>query len=311
MLSSDVFGYVAYGRLFGLHGLDAYVTGREALARLGDPAEAFIVWDTPLPYGPLWVLVAGAIAWLGQWQGLWLEVLLHKWVAGGSLIVGAVVGSKLATRDRAGAVVIAIALNPLLLIESAGSGHNDVTMAALLLCAAWLGACGRHTGAAVALGLAISVKPVIIAAVPLVLIARWYDGVPAVHLLGLLLATLAPPACLAMSVTNVGSFAAAVIARATAGPERQIPLVAAALSVALLVGVYEIRQSRARPRDWLLAWVPLATVLAVLVMQVRFPWYMIWALMPGLTRLDRRGVPWLAMCSTLAFALMWQYVSTP
>ena len=53
MLSGDALAYVAYGRLPGLHGLNPYLDGRQALAALGDPSARFLVWDTPLPYGPV------------------------------------------------------------------------------------------------------------------------------------------------------------------------------------------------------------------------------------------------------------------
>jgi alpha-1,6-mannosyltransferase len=307
MLSRDVFGYVAYGRVFGVHGLDPYVDGREALARLGDPASAFIVWDTPLPYGPLWVLVAGAIARAGQAQGLCFEILAHKLLAATALVAGAAAGSQLAGGARAGAVVLAICLNPLLLLESAGAGHNDAAMAALLLVAARLGVRNRHAASALSLGLAISIKPVVLAAVPLVLCARWRDGASFRQLAGLALAACGTPLLLAALVGDPHAFARAVFLRAAHGDARPVWLIAASLAAAAVVGWHLIRDSGMRPHDWLIAWVPLATILAVVVVQIRFPWYLTWALMPALTALDRRGVPWLAMCATFAFALMWQY----
>src|SRR5688572_7582048 len=56
VLSRDVFGYVAYHRVPFRYGLNPYIHGRSTLEQVGDPSAAFIVWDTPLPYGPLWPL---------------------------------------------------------------------------------------------------------------------------------------------------------------------------------------------------------------------------------------------------------------
>jgi len=82
MLSRDVLGYVAYGRIAGLYLVNPYLHGRQLLEDVGDPAAAFLVWDTPLPYGPFWVLLAGVLAKLGEGAiGLWLEVFLRKALA--------------------------------------------------------------------------------------------------------------------------------------------------------------------------------------------------------------------------------------
>ncbi len=173
MLSGDALAYVAYGRIPGLHGLNPYLEGGQALAARGDPSARFLVWDTPLPYGPLWALVAAAVAKLGL--GLHAELLVHKAWAGLSLLGAAAAAGRLAAFRGAPLgswAPLVIALNPLLLVEGPGSGHNDIVMVALLLWAAVKSARHHAVGAAIVVGLAVAIKPVALLAVPLVVAAH-------------------------------------------------------------------------------------------------------------------------------------------
>jgi hypothetical protein len=309
MLSGDVFGYVAYGRVSGLYGLDPYVSGREALTQAGDPAAAFVVWSTPFPYGPLWAMVAGTIAWLGQSAGLWLEVFLHKALAALALVTGALLGARIAAPARRGAVALAIALNPLLLVESAGSGHNDALMMAFVMWAAVLGSRSSHMTAAFALGLAVSVKPVALAALPIMLAARWFDGARWTALAAMILVALAPPLTLLALVGDIRTFAVAVILRVTTGQTQPAWLVTSVMGVILVVAIALLARppETSGPRDWLLPWSVLAVPLAIIAAPVPFPWYITWALMPVLTKFDRTGMPYLAGAITAAIVQTWQY----
>ena len=72
LLSSDVFSYVAYGRLGALHGLDPYA--HPPLAAHGDPVLIYVAhaWrDALSAYGPLFTLLTYVLAPLGIAAAVW------------------------------------------------------------------------------------------------------------------------------------------------------------------------------------------------------------------------------------------------
>ena len=108
-----------------------------------------------------------------------VTVLGESWVAGrlavaaaDVLVVGLLaVGLARLGRRRAGLVAAAAyALHPALARDSGLTGANDVLLAAALLGVALLLAGGRGPAAGVVLGLAVSVKPVAVVALPVVLL---------------------------------------------------------------------------------------------------------------------------------------------
>jgi len=315
MLSRDVLGYVAYGRLPGLHGLNPYLHGRQALADTGDPTSIFLVWDTPLPYGPLWVLLAAALAKLGSVGGVILELSAHKAVAGVALIGAAIAGGRLAALRHPASerlAVLAIGLNPLLLIEGPGMGHNDVVMTALLLWAALLSARHQASVAALVVGLAVAVKPIAVAAVPFLLAEHWRTSSRSSRALeGVALLALSLMPTLAISVIFGGPavLVRALVARATAKPTHTLVTIGTWLAIAVLLASWRLCQDTDRrvAAAWLTAWVPIALVIGLVGMPITFPWYMTWSLLPALTMTDRRDVPYVVVATTVAVLLMWRY----
>src|SRR5215831_4444914 len=72
----DIFGYIAHGRVLALYQANPFIARPNDFA--GDPIVRFLAFpDEPSQYGPLWVLLGGAIASLGQ-ANLLTEVLLYK-----------------------------------------------------------------------------------------------------------------------------------------------------------------------------------------------------------------------------------------
>ncbi len=96
VLSRDVYAYVAYGRLPYLYGLNPYLNDRAALKMAGDTSAEYLIWSSPLPYGPLWTLLATALAAVGQSASAYGEVVAHKLVAAVSLIAAAGGAARLA-----------------------------------------------------------------------------------------------------------------------------------------------------------------------------------------------------------------------
>jgi hypothetical protein len=159
MLSTDVYSYVMYGRIFGLYHGDPYV--KLPYRSIDDPFLP-LAYDLPWPswYGPLWTLISAGLALLGG-ERIGLTVLLFRAVAvAAALAAGALIWDCLrrAAPDRAAQGLVLFLWNPLLVLETGMSAHNDAVMAALLLLGIWLLLRGRRVVAVVALTLSVLVK---------------------------------------------------------------------------------------------------------------------------------------------------------
>ena len=176
-LSTDVFAYVGYGRLAVVHGLNPHLHTQAELIRLGDPSAPFLHWPIASPYGPLWTLLSMAVVWICSLgadtgsitSGVLIPVIALKVVAGAALLAAAAWARQIVARTEprwADAVFFLVALNPLLLVEGPGNGHNDLVMMALLL-AGWAAhARGRPRRGAVLVGLAAAIKLIPLLMVP-------------------------------------------------------------------------------------------------------------------------------------------------
>jgi hypothetical protein len=137
LMSTDVFSYVAYGRIGALYGANPYFHGPNAIAL--DSAYPFIAtrWAaTPTVYGPLFTALSYVLAPLS----LAWNVLAYKAIAAiSSLVIVLVVwmAARLRDLDPVRAVVI-VGLNPVVLVYGVGGGHNDLLMLAILLVGVYL-----------------------------------------------------------------------------------------------------------------------------------------------------------------------------
>jgi hypothetical protein len=124
--STDVFGYIALGRIAGLYGSNPYV---HTYSEFADFYYAYVEWDITMPYGPVLLPVFMLGGWIAQHSVLaavfalkviWLVVhgvncrlvylLLNGW-------------------NRAPAFgLFLFGLNPLVLLEQMANGHNDGVM---------------------------------------------------------------------------------------------------------------------------------------------------------------------------------------
>jgi alpha-1,6-mannosyltransferase len=134
LFSRDVFSYAAQGEMMSRH-INPYHYGP---GTLGSPSYVLGVdqlwFNTPAPYGPLFLMLAGWSASLSLHHALVTVVLLRlQSVAGVALIAYCI--PKLARsfgRDPGPAFVLAV-LNPLTLLALIGGAHNDAIMVGLLL----------------------------------------------------------------------------------------------------------------------------------------------------------------------------------
>lgn len=313
VLSHDVLGYVAFGRVAGLYGANPYVNGREVLVAAGDEAAAFLVWDTPLPYGPLWVIVAASVAKTCAGGGLLLEALVHKGLSAVALVGGAIAGARLAAHwggTSVAPVAVAIALNPLLLIEGPGAGHNDLMMTSLLVWGAVCSTKRQRDRAALAVGLAVAIKPIALAAVPLLIADHWRCEPGArrvascIRALGL--ATL-PTAVLSMFFGGPLVLLMALTERLDGGTASAPRLASGVAAILVALRLLSPLPPQPLPGRWVIAWVPLALAFGLVVMPLPFPWYTTWAILPALVCLNKDGLALVVVSTTLGFLLMWQY----
>ncbi|HEY3061647.1 MAG TPA: hypothetical protein VGL99_21970 [Chloroflexota bacterium] len=140
VFSTDVYSYLIYGQMAGVHGLNPYVVPPDALP--GNPLLTWIYDDwrsLATPYGPLWTLLSAALAPLLYPLDVSDQVLIHKVLMNLVHLVNLVLLTVLLKRGLPhvrGGRLTAFALfawNPLLLLEIAGNGHNDALMLTLLL----------------------------------------------------------------------------------------------------------------------------------------------------------------------------------
>ena len=155
LLSPDVFGYVGYARLDGLHGGNPYVVPPAALG--SDPVLPFLKYpDTTSPYGPLFLLGSLGLAPLGVAAAVWTLKALTAVAAAGCLALVWSCARQLG-RDPLPAVLL-VGLNPIWLVEGVGGAHNDVFMTLAVLAAVRLALAAREASAAAAVVAAAAIK---------------------------------------------------------------------------------------------------------------------------------------------------------
>lgn len=131
VLSSDIYHYILFGRMVADYGLNPYVVPGTAIR--SDPFWHLAFWhDVTTHYGPVWTIVsAGLVMVTGQ--SVVGTVLAFKSCTAlmSSVSCGLVyyLTRELSGSERAAfRALVLYAWNPLILIESAGSGHNEVVM---------------------------------------------------------------------------------------------------------------------------------------------------------------------------------------
>jgi len=341
LLSTDVYANVSHGRLFVLYGRNPYVFGPEALAHGNDPVARYLTWDAPTIYGPLWTWIEIGIAALLRHGGVWTQVIAMKLVEAGALVAAALAGRRLTARlmpGRENVTLVAIGLNPMLLLEGPGSGHNDLACLAFLLIGAALFADKKYFVAALCLGLSVGIKPVTLALLPWALLEYWRveqgrsrrQKLPALLIAPLLVLLplavfFAPlwdgPATLASAQlrTNYGQ-GTAYLAQAAAlhswfaghgvGPglaSLLTSLVQNRLLVLLYAALTVWLWKMPRTGGWLLAWAVFSLGVMFLFLKPAFPWYITWFWPICLLRWDRLHLSLSAACFGLSLLMTFEY----
>lgn len=191
--SPDLYAYVMFGRLLGVHGINPYFLpeaikpGSDAILRaclsvLGNPPPA----DN---YGPLWSLMDGALSRVETSASLAVQLFAHRAIAVlfAMLATAGVVRlmRRLSERERLKRMAF-FGLHPLVLYEAAAGGHNDIMAVAFAI---WGFAVVEELPlvAGLLIGASIAVKYVSVVALPFLVLKAWRRSRTA----GLLAAALA------------------------------------------------------------------------------------------------------------------------
>lgn len=171
-LSADLYHYALFGRMIITRGLNPYVTAGNALK--DDPLWPLADWhEYPTHYGPVFTGLS-VLAVAAGGGGPIGTALAFKTMAAvfGALAAWSAAGLA-KQQQRSGLLPLGlVALNPLIQIETAGSGHNEMVMMGLALAGLLVAGRGRPTvGFALLIG-SVHVKWVTAALVGLFALAR-------------------------------------------------------------------------------------------------------------------------------------------
>lgn len=169
--SRDMYAYSCQGALFAAGG-DPYHQGVSSLPCPWLDSVSVVWRDTPTPYGPLFIAMAGVASRLGS---LTAAIIAFRILAVIGVAIIAISLPRLARRfglpvDRVLWLVLA---SPLVVMHLIGGGHNDAITIGLLLAATAIVATrydrlsGLIIGGAL-IGLSVAIKPTILVAVPFI-----------------------------------------------------------------------------------------------------------------------------------------------
>lgn len=303
-LSTDVFDYLARGRVEAAHGANPYLVPPQAL-----PLDhVFALADWPgfvMPYGPISAIVQTGVAALAgerPWVGVYLFKLLFAacHVLTAVQVAGAMRARAPQHENRA---LLLWLWNPFLLIECAGSAHNEALMALALATMVRGVAERRFALATLAFGLALSTKHGCAPLGPLLLVLAWRERRLPAFGAGVLLSALvaAPlawhyfrePGALAFLTKQTGNRAASAqhFLALLLGESAARPLLWTGYAITLLFLVTVLRRLR-EITDFALVGARLMLVFLLGAMPLFSPWYHLWWLpLVGLALVPALALP--------------------
>jgi hypothetical protein len=171
---TDIFNYLHYGRMGPRYGLNPYTS--LPLAAPHDAAYPYSNWHhLPSPYGPLFTLIAEALAPLSLPVAYWTLKALLLAASLGTLALVASTARRLGLPAK-GAVAL-VAFNPLVLVYGIGGAHGEPLLLLPMVGAIALVVAGRESerwrcdaAAGACIVLATGIKPSAILLVPLVVL---------------------------------------------------------------------------------------------------------------------------------------------
>lgn len=157
--SYDLFNYMFDAKIFTVYGLNPYQ--HKALDFPNDPFLAFMHWThRNYPYGPIWLSLTIPLSFLGM-QKFLLTLYLFKTMVIASLVGTVYFIGKITEKINPSQKLISMsffAFNPLVIIESLVSAHNETVMMFFLLWAIYLLLEKKYFWAWVLFSLSVGVK---------------------------------------------------------------------------------------------------------------------------------------------------------
>jgi len=134
--AADIFDNIIRGRMTIYHALNPFYDAPDAIR--SDPFYPYVAWNYyPSAYGALWELLASALTFLAGnnfFANFFAFKILNLIFYFLSIVIIIAILKRLAPH-RALQSVCLFALNPLMIYEIAGNGHNDIVMAFFVLLA--------------------------------------------------------------------------------------------------------------------------------------------------------------------------------
>src|SRR5919108_973431 len=173
LVSRDVYSYIAHGQIVSVHGANPYVATPADFPGLLTRELVGPKWaDTPSVYGPLFSHLAGVVTRTSDQLDVLVDAFRLLAIAASlatSFVIGAIV--RRVRPERAAFAVAAFAVNPVILFQSAASGHNDLLVALAIAVGAWLALRDRTMWAVAVLTCAGLIKAT--AFLPALLVVVW------------------------------------------------------------------------------------------------------------------------------------------
>jgi hypothetical protein len=174
--AADMFDYILHGRMLAFYNANPYQQTPSEFPL--DPFYPYVGWTkSTSPYGPLWLQLSALTAritgnsLLGTVIGFKLLCGVFYLASVGFVI--AILQRKSPERSLTG--VWLFACNPLVLYETFGHGHNDITLTACLLASVWFMIDRRYTLAILSLVIGALFKHVTLLAIPAALACALVD----------------------------------------------------------------------------------------------------------------------------------------
>jgi hypothetical protein len=289
VVTGDLFHYALFGRMVSHYGLNPYVTAAGQLR--DDPLWPYASWNfLTTHYGPSFTVLSAAVTWLSGGSVLWTAIGFKALAALMNLASCWLIRDISARWEQDDGVraFTLYALNPLILFETAGMGHNEAIVVAFALTGIALAVRGHPWAAIVALLLSADVKPVT-ASVALFFAARFVflggdarsRAKRAAGVLAVGLATLGALWGPFWAGTTVFATSRAVLAK---GPELRLAVPGHGPSVARLAlfGVLVAGCAVAAVRGSLSRLLNLSALVGTAFLLWIFPWLLAWYALPPL-----------------------------
>jgi hypothetical protein len=152
---TDVFNYLGYARLGGLHGMNPYT--HVINAEIHDPVFRFTSWhNLPSPYGPLFTAITYPLSWLSVPLSYWI-VKVGTMLTSLGLVAVVWQCARQLGRDPRFAVAF-VALNPIYVMYAMAGFHNDFFMLLPMIGSISLLLARRDRSAGALLMVAVAVK---------------------------------------------------------------------------------------------------------------------------------------------------------